>query len=81
MVSSSGPNASEPRGSGARMRPSDAMEGVVEQYLKKSAKPNGFFEEVEAFTAAVDWSERWLQCLLGLYVVVVLLAFLTRKQW
>ena len=31
---------------------------VVEQYLKKSAKPNGFFEEVEAFTAAVDWSER-----------------------
>uniref|UniRef100_A0A7S2TQG9 Transmembrane protein 18 n=1 Tax=Lotharella oceanica TaxID=641309 RepID=A0A7S2TQG9_9EUKA len=69
-------------GNGTRMRPNDAMDGVVKQYLKQSAKPESFFDEVEAFIYAIDWkAERWLQGLGAFYFVLVVVAVASRKNW
>lgn len=35
---------------------------------------------VQGFYKAVDWSERWIQCLLGFHVVTLALAIATRKS-
>lgn len=34
----------------------------------------------QGFYKAVDWSERWIQCLLGFHVVTLAVALLTRKS-
>mmetsp|Transcript_15677 Transcript_15677/g.38644 ORF Transcript_15677/g.38644 Transcript_15677/m.38644 type:complete len:177 (-) Transcript_15677:236-766(-) len=58
-----------------------AMRQLVDQYIRASAgKPEGFLEAVEAFVAAVDWSERWLQTLFGCYLLMGVIIFFTRKN-
>lgn len=45
--------------SDAAMSPNGAMDQLAEKYIRASAgKPESFTEAVEAFVAAVDWSER-----------------------
>ena len=39
-----------------------------------------FFDAVNGFVAAVDWSERWLQALLGAHVALFVLLLATRRN-
>jgi transmembrane protein 18 len=33
-----------------------------------------------AFSSAVDWSERWIQCLLGFHIILFLAVIISRKN-
>jgi hypothetical protein len=47
--------------------------------LDQNEKPK-IQKHQQGFYKAVDWSERWIQCLLGFHVVTLALALLTRKS-
>jgi hypothetical protein len=58
----------------AGMLPPDILEKIEsikqEAFANSGGGPDGFIENVQAFGAAVDWSETWIQCLLALQVIV-----------
>lgn len=43
--------------------------------------PTNLRESIEAFTAAVDWDERWIQCLLVFHIVVWVVTISTRRAF
>ena len=43
--------------------------------------PKSFKEDVEAFTAAVDWTERWIQCILIFHVVLWVTTIWSRRHF
>ncbi|CAM9178372.1 unnamed protein product [Discosporangium mesarthrocarpum] len=43
--------------------------------------PQGFVENVQAFYYAVDWSERWIQGVLGFHAFILVLFILTRNMF
>lgn len=61
------------------------MSGIASEILEMAQEANAGsgpqtpWEHVEAFTAAVDWSERWIQCLLGAHAALFLLTVLTLR--
>jgi hypothetical protein len=57
----------------AGMLPPDILakiEGIKQEAFANSKGPDGFTENVQAFGAAVDWSETWIQCLLAFQLIV-----------
>lgn len=54
---------------------------VYKMARESGGAPKGFREDVEAFTAAVDWSERWIQALLAIHVLLWVTTILTRKRF
>eukprot|EP00615_Pteridomonas_danica_P009396 CAMPEP_0114351094 /NCGR_PEP_ID=MMETSP0101-20121206/16905_1 /TAXON_ID=38822 ORGANISM="Pteridomonas danica, Strain PT" /NCGR_SAMPLE_ID=MMETSP0101 /ASSEMBLY_ACC=CAM_ASM_000211 /LENGTH=191 /DNA_ID=CAMNT_0001490757 /DNA_START=1 /DNA_END=572 /DNA_ORIENTATION=- len=54
----------------------------VYQMAKDSGNaPKNFREDVEAFVAAVDWSEKWIQALLITHVLLWIVTIITRKNF
>ncbi len=61
----------------------DAVQDVINTYLKASGKVSGpktILEAMEAFCSAVDWSEPWLQILLAFHVGLYLFVWLGRNS-
>ena len=59
--------------------------GSVEAQLTKlvaesSRAPSTLVEHAKAFSAAVDWSESWIRCLLAFHAACLLTALLFRKH-
>lgn len=51
--------------------------------MREAAGPDAWRQAYEmwmGFYQAVDWTERWIQCLLGFHVVVLAIALITRKS-
>ena len=51
--------------------------------MREAAGPDAWAQAYEmwmGFYKAVDWSERWIQCVLGFHVVTLAAALLTRKS-
>lgn len=62
----------------------DFMAGIEESMtnlMKASAKaPKDAYEHYQAFTAAINWKEKWIQALLAFHVFLFLITIFTRKK-
>lgn len=56
-------------------------EKVHEMAREAGNAPKTFYEDVQAFGAAVDWSEWWIQALLAGHAVLWVVALSTRKSF
>eukprot|EP00616_Rhizochromulina_sp_CCMP1243_P016878 CAMPEP_0118969460 /NCGR_PEP_ID=MMETSP1173-20130426/6556_1 /TAXON_ID=1034831 /ORGANISM="Rhizochromulina marina cf, Strain CCMP1243" /LENGTH=173 /DNA_ID=CAMNT_0006918705 /DNA_START=114 /DNA_END=635 /DNA_ORIENTATION=- len=61
----------------------DIIESLQEQVYTMAREagnaPSGLLDDIQAFTAAVDWSERWIQALLGFHVALWMITLWTRR--
>jgi transmembrane protein 18 len=58
-----------------------SIENNMRHMMKESSKaPETAMDHWNAFRSAIDWSERWIQGLLGFHVILFLLVILTRKN-
>ena len=57
------------------------LEQHFPRLVRESYKaPSTFLEHVEAFSAAVDWTETWIRCLVGLHLLCLVLAIGLRRN-
>ena len=56
-------------------------EKVHEMAREAGNAPKTFYEDVQAFCAAVDWSEQWIQALLVGHAVLWFVTLCTRKRF
>ena len=57
------------------------LQSDLTRMVKESYKaPSTFWEHFEAFRAAVDWGERWIQCLMVFHVALFVLFLLFRNN-
>ena len=63
----------------------EVIEGLQEQVFKMAKEagnaPKNFTEDVQAFAAAVDWTERWIQGLLVFQVLIWVVTVGTRRRF
>jgi pantothenate kinase len=58
-----------------------SIEQSMLSMMKETAKaPETAMEHWQAFSAAVDWSETWIRCLLSFHLVLLTIVLLTRKN-
>jgi hypothetical protein len=59
------------------------INSIIDRQMKKMpyTHPDTFLESLEAFSAAVDWSERWIMAIGVLHVCMWVSAFATRKHY
>mmetsp|Transcript_10462 Transcript_10462/g.13569 ORF Transcript_10462/g.13569 Transcript_10462/m.13569 type:complete len:172 (-) Transcript_10462:163-678(-) len=62
----------------------DIVENIKDEIFQiqreSGAGPQTFLENWQAFIAAVDWNERWIQAILGFHVVLFVMTVLFRKK-
>jgi hypothetical protein len=58
-----------------------SIEQSMLNMMKETAKaPETAMEHWQAFSAAVDWTETWIRCLLSFHLVLLTIVVLTRKN-
>ncbi|GAB5037247.1 transmembrane protein 18-like [Nannochloropsis oceanica] len=57
-----------------------AAEQVFKLAREQGAQPEGFWENAQAFAAAIDWGERWIQGLVAFHVLLWFLVIGFRKN-
>eukprot|EP00611_Tribonema_gayanum_P002759 TRINITY_DN12092_c0_g1_i1.p1 TRINITY_DN12092_c0_g1~~TRINITY_DN12092_c0_g1_i1.p1 ORF type:complete len:162 (+),score=54.72 TRINITY_DN12092_c0_g1_i1:175-660(+) len=57
-----------------------SLEANMLQAAKRGPGPQGFIENCQAFCAAVDWSETWIQAILCFHAAVAAAALLSRNR-
>merc|ERR1712228_731557 len=57
------------------------INNVLDSKIKKSAKPDTFWDALMAFIHAVNWSESWLLFLFGFHFCIIIVAIIFRKSW
>lgn len=55
--------------------------GIKDAAFEQGNGPEGFIENCQAFGAAVDWTETWIQCLMGFHVILLVLILITREMF
>ncbi|EIE24446.1 hypothetical protein COCSUDRAFT_61871 [Coccomyxa subellipsoidea C-169] len=66
----------------------DGLAGVLEEAMneirtkfKEASKHAGIWESLQAFAAAVDWTEPWLIALLAFQALLLVSVIILRKSW
>jgi len=58
-----------------------SIEDHLHQLLRQSSNsPQNLYEHWEAFSSAINWQERWIQCLVAFHVFCLLLVCIFRKN-
>ncbi|CAM9420825.1 unnamed protein product [Laminaria digitata] len=59
----------------------DVQANVLNSIAAQSVGPEGFVENFQAFSSAVDWNERWIQGLIVFHLLLWLFFIVTRKSF